>query len=171
MSRICKSADRRRLLAGAIASVATFAMPAVSRAHGSPLKVGVLLPRSGLQAGLGQDCQRGVDIAPGILQSLGLPQLAIMNGDTESNVETARARAEQLVGDGAQLLVGAFDSGQTTAIAQVAEQKGIPLVINIAAAPAITEQGYRFVFRNFPTRANNSRRCLRRTERGVRRRQ
>jgi branched-chain amino acid transport system substrate-binding protein len=151
MSRICKSADRRRLLAGAIASVATFAMPAVLRAHGSPLKIGVLLPRSGLQAGLGQDCQRGVDIAPGILQSLGLPQLAIMNGDTESNVETARARAEQLVGDGAQLLVGAFDSGQTTAIAQVAEQKGIPLVINIAASPAITEQGYRFVFRNFPT--------------------
>lgn len=151
MSRICKSADRRRLLAGAIASVATFAMPAVLRAQGSPLKIGVLLPRSGLQAGLGQDCQRGVDIAPGILQSLGLPQLAIMNGDTESNVETARARAEQLVGDGAQLLVGAFDSGQTTAIAQVAEQKGIPLVINIAASPAITEQGYRFVFRNFPT--------------------
>ena len=151
MSRFCKSADRRRLLTGAIASVATFAMPAVLRAHGSPLKVGVLLPRSGLQAGLGQDCQRGVEIAPGILQSLGLPQLAIMNGDTESNVETARARAEQLVGDGAQLLVGAFDSGQTTAIAQVAEQKGIPLVINIAAAPAITEQGYRFVFRNFPS--------------------
>lgn len=151
MSCICKSADRRRLLAGAIASVATFAMPAVLRAHGSPLKVGVLLPRSGLQAGLGQDCQRGVDIAPGILQSLGLPQLAIMNADTESNVETARARAEQLVGDGAQLLVGAFDSGQTMAIAQVAEQKGIPLVINIAAAPAITERGYRFVFRNFPT--------------------
>ena len=151
MSRICKSADRRRLMTGAIASVATFAMPAVLRAHGSPLKIGVLLPRSGLQAGLGQDCQRGVDIAPGILQSLGLPQLAIMNGDTESNVETARARAEQLVGDGAQLLVGAFDSGQTTAIAQVAEQKGIPLVINIAASPAITEQGYRFVFRNFPT--------------------
>ena len=151
MSRICKSADRRRLLTGAIASVATFAMPAVLRAHGSPLKIGVLLPRSGLQAGLGQDCQRGVDIAPGILQSLGLPQLAIMNGDTESNVETARARAEQLVSDGAQLLVGAFDSGQTTAIAQVAEQKGIPLVINIAASPAITEQGYRFVFRNFPT--------------------
>ena len=33
----------------------------------------------------------------------------------------------------------------------MAEQKGIPLVINIAAAPDITEQGYKFVFRNFPT--------------------
>ena len=74
-----------------------------------------------------------------------------MNADTESNVDVARARAERLISEGAQLLVGAFDSGQTTAIAQVAEQQGIPLVINIAAAPPITEQGYKFVFRNFPT--------------------
>ena len=66
-------------------------------------------------------------------------------------MEVARARAEKLINDGAQLLVGAFDSGQTSAIAQVAEQKGIPFVINIAAAPPITEQGYKFVFRNFPT--------------------
>src|SRR5438067_9481678 len=75
----------------------------------------------------------------------------VMNADTESNVDVARQRAEKLINDGAQLLIGAFDSGQTTAIAQVAEQKGIPLVINIAAAPDITEQGYKFVFRNFPT--------------------
>ena len=74
-----------------------------------------------------------------------------MNADTETKVDVARSRAEKLISDGAQLLVGAFDSGQTTAIAQVAEQKGIPLVINIAAAPPITEQGYKFVFRNFPT--------------------
>ena len=66
-------------------------------------------------------------------------------------MEVARARAERLIGEGAQLLMGAFDSGQSTAIAQVAEQKGIPFVINIAAAPPITEQGYKFVFRNFPT--------------------
>jgi branched-chain amino acid transport system substrate-binding protein len=110
-----------------------------------------LLPRSGFEAGIGQDCQRGVDIAPALLKSLGLPELTIMNGDTESNVDVAREHAEKLIGDGAQLLVGAFDSGQTTAIAQVAEQKGIPLVINIAGAPQITEQGYKFVFRNFPT--------------------
>jgi branched-chain amino acid transport system substrate-binding protein len=121
------------------------------RAQTGPLKVGVLLPRSGAQAGIGQDCQRGVEIAPPIFKELGLPELAIMNADTETNVEVARARAEKLINDGAQLLVGAFDSGQSTAIAQVAEQKGIPFVINIAAAPPITEQGYKFVFRNFPT--------------------
>jgi branched-chain amino acid transport system substrate-binding protein len=74
-----------------------------------------------------------------------------MNADTDTNRDVARARAEKLIADGAQLLVGAFDSGQSSAIAQVAEQKGIPFVINIAAAPPITEQGYKFVFRNFPT--------------------
>ena len=123
----------------------------IVRAETGALKVGVLLPRSGAQAGIGQDCQRGVEIAPPIFKELGLPELAIMNADTETSVEVARARAEKLINDGAQLLVGAFDSGQSTAIAQVAEQKGIPFVINIAAAPQITEQGYKFVFRNFPT--------------------
>ena len=134
--------------AGLLAGTAPFG---ILRAQGGPLKVGVLLPRSGAQASIGQDCQRGVEVAPAIFKSLGLPELAIMNADTETNVEVARARAEKLINDGAQLLVGAFDSGQTTAIAQVAEQKGIPFVINIAAAPPITEQGYKFVFRNFPT--------------------
>src|SRR4051812_2900635 len=138
---------------GASALLAGVAPFNIVRAQNAPLKVGVLLPRSGFQAGIGQDCQRGVDISNGILKGMGLPELQIMNADTETNVDVARSRAEKLISDGAQLLVGAFDSGQSTAIAQVAEQKGIPYVINIAAAPQITEQGYKFVFRNFPTAA------------------
>ncbi|MFL6802804.1 MAG: ABC transporter substrate-binding protein [Xanthobacteraceae bacterium] len=145
------SLTRRRWLRGAAAAISLVATPALVRAQGGPVKVGVLLPRSGAQAGIGQDCHRGVEIAPAIFKELGLPELAIMNGDTETNVEVARARAEKMINDGAQLLIGAFDSGQSSAIAQVAEQKGIPFVINIAAAPPITEQGYKFVFRNFPT--------------------
>jgi branched-chain amino acid transport system substrate-binding protein len=136
---------------GALGLTAAVAPFSILRAQAKTLKVGVLLPRSGVQAGIGQDCHRGVEITAGILKDLGLPGLEIMNGDTESNPQTARSTAEKLINEGAQLLVGAFDSGQTTTIAQVAEQKGIPLVINIAAAPPITEQGYKFVFRNFPT--------------------
>ena len=144
---------RRKFAAGvgALAVGAGVAPFSIVRAQGGPLKVGVLLPRSGIQAGIGQDCQRGVDVAAAILKDLGMPDIEIISGDTESNVDTARSRAEALIGDGAQVLVGAFDSGQTSAAAQVAEQKGIPFVINIAAAPDITEQGYKFVFRNFPT--------------------
>jgi branched-chain amino acid transport system substrate-binding protein len=144
-------ASRRQVLAGSAATAATIAAPAIVRAEAGPLKVGVLLPRSGFEAGNGQDIQRGVEIAAPVLQSLDLPGLEIVNGDTESSVDVARERAENLISAGAQLLTGAFDSGQTTAIAQVAEQKGIPFVINLAAAPDITEQGFKFVFRNFPT--------------------
>jgi branched-chain amino acid transport system substrate-binding protein len=151
MNRIRTLLSRRQAIGGAAATAANLCAPAIVRAADGPLKVGVLLPRSGFEAGIGQDCQRGVDIAPPILKSLGMPELTVMNGDTQSNVDAAREHAEKLISDGAQLLIGAFDSGQTTAIAQVAEQKGIPLVINIAGAPAITEQGYKFVFRNFPT--------------------
>src|SRR5689334_14948837 len=145
--------SRRDLLASAVAGATTLAAPRIVRAQGgrAPLKVGVLLPRSGFEASIGQDCQRGVDIAPGILKSLELPELAIMNADTESNADVARQRAETLINDGAQLVIGASDSAQTTAIAQVPEQKGIPLVINVAAAPDITEQGYKFVFRSLLT--------------------
>jgi branched-chain amino acid transport system substrate-binding protein len=144
--------SRRSVAAGlgATAIVAGTAPFNIVRAQ-SPLRLGVLLPRAGAQAGIGQDCQRAVDIAPGLFKALGLPDPVIMNADTETNVEIARARAEKLISEGANCLVGAFDSGQTTAIAQVAELKGVPLVINIAAAPPITEQGYKFVFRNFPT--------------------
>jgi hypothetical protein len=42
-------ADRRRVLAGAAATAAVLAAPAMVRAQGGALKVGVLLPRSGLQ--------------------------------------------------------------------------------------------------------------------------
>ena len=138
--------------AGIVAGTAPFN---IVRAQGAALKVGVLLPRSGRagrhRARLPARCR----YCAGILKDLGLPTLQIMNADTETNVDVARSRAEKLISEGAQLLVGAFDSGQTTAIAQVAEQKGIPLVINIAAAPPITEQGYKFVFRNFPTGADD----------------
>ncbi len=143
---------RRTVAAGlGTAALAATAPFNIVRAQGAALKVGVLLPRSGFEAGIGQDCQRGVDITAGILKDSHLPSLQLMNADTESSVDIARSQAEKLISNGAQLLMGAFDSGQTTAIAQVAEQKGIPFIINIAAAPPITEQGYKFVFRNFPT--------------------
>ena len=145
-----ESVTRRTFGVAAASALALSAWPRRAAAQSAKLKVGVLLPRSGLQAQIGQSCQRGADVAPELLRHRLGVDVELMNADTESNVETARSRAERLVGEGAHVLVGAFDSGHTAAIAQVAEQHGVPLVVNIAAAPQITEQGYKFVFRNFP---------------------
>ena len=59
--------------------------------------------------------------------------------------------AERVINEGAKCIVGAFDSACTLAMAQVCEQRQVPLVVNIAAAPQLTEQGYKFLVRNFPT--------------------
>jgi len=139
-----------KALAGAGAATALYPFGIV-RAQASRLKVGVLLPRSGVQALIGQSCQKGADLAPAVLKQVLGVDIELMNADTESNADVARTRAERLIQEGANVLVGAFDSGHSAAIAQVAEQRGVPFIINIAAAPQITEQGYKFVFRNFPT--------------------
>ena len=145
--------NRRRFNAALTASgtLAALSPFGIARAQGSKLKVGVLLPRSGFQGFIGQSCQKGADLAPGVIKALLGVDIELMNADTETNVDTARTRAERLIQEGAHVLVGPFDSGAASAIAQVAEQRGVPFVINIAAAPPITEQGYKFVFRNFPT--------------------
>jgi branched-chain amino acid transport system substrate-binding protein len=144
---------RRSFAIGAAAATTALAMGRFApRAHAAePLKVAVVLPRSGFEAFLGQYSQPGADLAAQMLPGLGYPPVQLMNVDTESSVSACRAAAARAIDDGAQLLVGAFDSGQTAALAQVAEQHGVPLVINIGAADQITEQGYKYVFRNFIT--------------------
>src|SRR5512138_961808 len=140
--------SRNIAVAGAAAALSPFG---IVRAQAQKLRVGVILPRSGYLSFIGQSCQKGADLAPSVLKDMLGVDLELMNADFESNVDTARTRAERLIQEGANVLVGPFDSGAAAAIAQVAEQRGVPFVINIAAAPQITEQGYKYVFRNFQT--------------------
>jgi branched-chain amino acid transport system substrate-binding protein len=141
---------RRRLLAGAAAIGAAVAAPAVVRAQAKALKIAVFLPRSGYLAQAGQSCHRGALVAPKVLADYG-HQVDLVHIDIESNPDVARNQAERVITDGIHCIVGAFESGATLAIAQVCEQRQVPLVVNVAAAPQITEQGYKFLVRNFPT--------------------
>jgi branched-chain amino acid transport system substrate-binding protein len=142
--------SRRHLLGGAAAATAILAAPAIVRAQAKALKIAVLLPRSGYLAAAGQACYRGVEIAPKVLSDYGYA-VELMNIDFESNVDIARTQTERAIAEGAQCVVGAFESGATLAMAQVCEQRQVPLVINIAAAPQITAQGYKYLVRNFQT--------------------
>jgi branched-chain amino acid transport system substrate-binding protein len=142
---------RRRLLADAAISAAfVAAAPAISYAQTRPIKIGVILPTSGILAATGQKVRRGVDFAAKIVRERdGLP-IELSHADTESKAETGRVAAERLVRDGCCLLIGTSDSGSAMSVAQAAEGLKVPFVINSAAAPQITEQGFTQVFRNFP---------------------
>lgn len=142
-----KGIHRRSFIGGVGAIIAA---PAIVRAQDKTLKVAVILPRSGFFAQAGQSCYRGALAAAPLLADLGY-KIEMVHFDTESNADVARAQAEKAINDGAQCVVGAHESGNTLAVAQVCEQRQIPLVINVAAAPQITEQGYKYLVRNFPT--------------------
>jgi len=142
--------DRREVLAGAAATAAALAAPAVVRAQSAALKIAVVLPRSGYLAPAGQSCYRGALIAPKVLSDYGY-KVDLVHVDCESNADIARTQTERAIDDGAQAVVGAFDSASTLAMAQVCEQRQVPLIVNIGAAPQLTEQGYKFLVRNFPT--------------------
>ena len=139
--------DRRGVLVGAGAAIAA---PGIVRAQEKALKIGVLLPRSGFFAQAGQSCHRGALASVKVLADLGY-KVELTHIDTETNSDVARTQAEKAINDGCGALVGAFESGQTLTIAQVCEQRKVPLVINVAAAPNITQQGYQYLVRNFPT--------------------
>jgi branched-chain amino acid transport system substrate-binding protein len=144
--------SRRAFATAAAAGAASLALPwRPARAQAGKLKIGLILPFSGVQAQIGQDEKRGAVAAQKLLPTLGFAEFDIVDGDTETKPEIARAVAEKLINQGCNLLIGAFDSGQTIASVQVAEQKGVPYVVNVGAAPQITESGYKWVVRNFPT--------------------
>ncbi len=147
MSRI----RRRSFLAAAASAIAAPLPLRYAHGQGAVLKIGTNLPKSGIQAQFGADSERGIDLALDILPGLGFPRCEVIRADNETNVQLARAQAEKLIEQGCHMIVGCFDSGATVAVAQVCEQKGIPLVVNVAAAPAITDGRFKTVFRNFPT--------------------
>ncbi|MDQ0314457.1 ABC transporter substrate-binding protein [Amorphus orientalis] len=143
--------SRRRLLQAA--GAAALSAPFIGRpvwAQGKPVKIGVILPTSGVLAAPGQASLRGVELGAKLLsEKAGMP-VEFVYADTESVPENGRVAAERLIQDGCTLLIGAWDTGATISAAQAAEQAKVPILVNIASAPQITEQGFTQLFRNFP---------------------
>ena len=150
MLRMIPPPSRRGVLAGGAAVASVIAAPAVVRAQAKAIKLAVLLPRSGYLAPAGQSCHRGALIAPQVLADFGYA-VELLHVDIESNPDVARTQCERVINDGVHGIIGAFDSASTLAMAQVCEQRQVPLVVNVGAAPQLTEQGYKFLVRNFPT--------------------
>src|SRR4029077_5345739 len=103
-------------LAGATLLAAPFPLR-YAQAGPTDLQAAVLLPTSGLQAQIGQACRRGADVANDVFTDMKMPvRLEVVNYDTDTKPDVARTQAEKAIDAGANVLVGAFDSGQTIAI-------------------------------------------------------
>jgi len=153
--------------AGVAAGVSALGFPAVLRAQAPTVKVGAIHSVTGPLAEPGQACRAGAQMAAdeinaaGGIKALGGARLELILGDTQSKPDVARPEAERLVNAGAQVLVGAFSSGDSAAIVPVAQQRQIPFLIDVSAADPITanvaksvkegQQKVQYVYRIFPT--------------------
>ena len=142
--------NRRQILAAGAGALSTGILPRHAISQGAPVKIGVILYLSGVQAFMGQQTRKGNEFGAAFVKETGGPSLEFVYGDAESKPENGRVVAERLIGEGCTLLIGTNDSGSTISVAQAAEAAKIPFLINIASAPQITEQGFTQIFRNFP---------------------
>src|SRR5688572_21675682 len=76
-----KTMKRRQFNQALAATVATLGFPGVVKAQSQKLKVGIILPRSGYLGFIGQSCQKGADLAPGVIKEMLGVDVELMNAD------------------------------------------------------------------------------------------
>ena len=168
---------RRMFLRRAATGAAVLGSPVPLRGEPPTFTVGVIHPVTGLLAEAGRACRLGAQLAAdainaaGGVRSLDGMKLELLLGDTQTTPDVARLEAERVVGRGARVLMGSFDSGSTAAMVSVAQQKRVPFLVDIAAADSITanvaksvtdgQAKVQYVYRNFPTGSSFGRLAVR----------
>ncbi|QOX62632.1 ABC transporter substrate-binding protein [Anoxybacterium hadale] len=115
-----------------------------------PFKVGAIYPLSGANALLGSQCLAAVKIAVDIVNANGGVQgrqVQLVSADapdpTAATTEAGRLVDQQ----GVQVIFGSLASGNALAIAGVTEKSGVTLVESGGIADALTDSGFKNVFR------------------------
>jgi len=155
-----KRMNRRTFLKYSAAVGATTAIsgfPAILKAQAPEIKIASIQPVTGVISDIGISMRRANQMAvddinaKGGIKSKGGAKLKLLLADTEAKEEVARTEAERVIKEGAVCLVGPFLSGNAMTIATLCEQRGVPFVMDVAAADDITRKGFKFSFRVFPT--------------------
>ncbi len=81
---------------------------------------------------------------------LGGRMFEYLSADSTGSAEVGQTEAERLINEGAVALICCFQSSVTSNVAAIAERNQVPLVIDVAVADAILQQGYKYVFRIQP---------------------
>src|SRR3984893_14505875 len=115
---------RRFLQTSALGTAALLYAPAVLRAQGAPVKVGVLHPVSGALSYSGQQGRLGATIAieelnaTGGIKALGGAKIEAVLGDAQSTPEGGNAEVEKMNGAGVAAIVGGYARGICLAASQ-----------------------------------------------------
>jgi branched-chain amino acid transport system substrate-binding protein len=160
MPRERLTVTRRRFLqstaSGAASAAGLLHAPAVLRAQGAAVKVGVLHPVSGALSYSGQQGRLGAQMAieeinaAGGIKSLGGARIDAVLGDAQSTPEGGNAEVEKMNAAGVAAVVGGYASGICLSASQTAARYDLPYVVDVGVVDSIVTRGLKNTFRFGP---------------------
>jgi branched-chain amino acid transport system substrate-binding protein len=140
----------RRLIVCLIALLAYGLSPAGLSPARSEILVGAALPATGPNSWLGAPTKAGIQRAIDDLNEKGGllgEQLAIAWADDKCEPAAAATAADQLVRKGVRVVIGHQCSGAALEAARIYDKNGVVLISSSATTPALTENGWPYIFR------------------------
>jgi branched-chain amino acid transport system substrate-binding protein len=160
MSRRILTLSRRRFLqsgaVGAAAAAGLLSAPAVLRAQGAGVKVGVLHPVSGALSYSGQQGRIGAQMAieeinaAGGIKALRGAKIEPMLGDAQSTPDGGNAEVEKMNAAGVAAIVGGYASSICLAASQTAARYDLPYLVDVGVVDSIVTRGLKNTFRFGP---------------------
>ena len=118
------------------------------------IKIGTLYPVSGDLAKLGDQCISGVKMAvdeinaAGGIKSMGGAKLVLVEADSQGKPDVGISEITRLCQqDNVTAILGTYQSSVALPATQTAERFQTPMLITTAVADAITQKGYKYIFR------------------------
>src|ERR1041385_3791154 len=148
--------SRRRFLHTTALGAAAVAAPAVLRAQGAPVKVGILHPVSGALSYSGQQGRIGAQLAveevnaAGGVKALGGAKIEPMLGDAQSTPAGGNAEVEKMNAAGVAAVVGGYASAICLSASQTAARYDLPYVVDVGVVASLVTRGLKNPFRFGP---------------------
>ncbi len=114
---------------------------------GAPVKLGFINSMTGPEAPIGENLTNGADLAVEDLKQRGI-DVVLLKQDDGGKQQNAMSAIEQLAtGEEVAAVVGPYTSASANAVAPLAQQYEVPLVIPAAAKEELTRAGRSYIFR------------------------
>ena len=156
-----QATDRRQALQTIAAGLAMTATAGVSLAqHPKEIKVGLLIPLSGLYARPGAVMRMGAEMAidhinaAGGVKAMGSAKLKLVVLDCGDTTEKAKNAAQRMVSQETDMVAasGSYLSSFTLAATEVTERAKLPM-LTLSYSDLITSRGFKYVFQTSATAA------------------
>lgn len=124
--------------------------PSPQKQETSPIKIGLLVPYTGVFASLGQNITRGIELyLDQVGWQAGGRKIILIKEDTEMNGQVGLQKARRLVeSEKIDILTGIVSSTVAYALRDYIVEKKIPLILANAGATGLTrEKGSKYIFR------------------------